>query len=154
MKFVSKLTLAFAATLAMIASSFAQTAPPAPVSQFSTKTFQAPSTASIVVEKDANGNAKVTWDGIPVASVEHYIGHGKKGGHVNTINVGGSKSVMLADLAKNGGRIGLKTTDGTYVHVECGGNPNTTMPRMNGLRPDCSHSDPVTGQVVGALVIH
>ncbi|NTW75583.1 MAG: hypothetical protein HGB34_01655 [Candidatus Moranbacteria bacterium] len=117
-------------------------------------TYQAPATSTITVEKK-DGNAVVSWRGLgPVSAVEHYVGHGKKGGFVKRISLpAGASSVILGDIAKNGGRFNLQMADGTYLHLECGGNPETTMPKFVGCRVDCSWIDPATGQPAGALEV-
>ncbi len=109
---------------------------------------------SVVVSAtmDGKGNAVIAWtDPMQVKAIEHYVGHGKKGGFVNTIPVGSAKQVVLKDIAKNGGRFNLVGTNGKYLHLECGGNPNTVMPTFKGLGNDCSFE--VNGQKVGALVV-
>ncbi|NTW45487.1 MAG: hypothetical protein HGB18_00345 [Candidatus Moranbacteria bacterium] len=119
------------------------------------QTYQAPASASLTVTKQG-GNAIVTWKGLDadVAFVEHYIGNGKKGGFIKPIKVpAGASSVVLADIAKNGGRFNLKMADGTFLHLECGGNPETTMPKFVGCHVDCSWVDTRTGQPAGALEV-
>lgn len=102
--------------------------------------------------KDGNGNAVITWtDPMQVKAIEHYVGHGKKGGFINTIPVGAAKQVVLKDIAKNGGRFNLVGTNGKYLHLECGGNLETVMPTFKGVQNDCSFE--VNGQKVGALVV-
>ncbi len=117
-------------------------------------TYQAPATSTITVEKK-NGNAIVSWQGLgPVSAVEHYVGHGKKGGFVKRIKLPTSaSSVVLGDIVKNGGRFNLQKPDGGFLHLECGGNLETTMPKFDGCHVDCSYIDPATGQPAGALVI-
>lgn len=109
---------------------------------------------SVVVSatKDGNGNAVIAWtDPMQVKAVEHYIGHGRKGGFINRIDVGSAKQVVLKDIAKNGGRFNLVGTNGKYLHLECGGNLETVMPTFKGVQNDCSFE--VNGQKVGALVV-
>ncbi|NTW30806.1 MAG: hypothetical protein HGA33_05995 [Candidatus Moranbacteria bacterium] len=118
-------------------------------------TYQAPASASLTVMKQGGGNAVVSWQGLSsVAVVEHYVGNGQKWGFVKSIKVpAGATSVVLGNIAKNGGRFNLQMQDGTYLHLECGGNPETTMPQFTGCHVDCSWIDPATGQPAGALEI-
>lgn len=109
---------------------------------------------SVVVSatKDKNGNAIISWtDPMQIKAIEHYIGHGKKGGFINTIPVSSGKQVVLKDIAKNGGRFNLIGANGKYLHLECGGNLETVMPTLKGVQNDCSFE--VNGQRVGALVV-
>lgn len=89
--------------------------------------------------KDANNNATIAWtDPMQVKAIEHYIGHGKKGGFINGIDVGSAKQVVLKDIAKNGGRFNLVVVNGDYLHEECGGNDKAKMPTFRGLEVDCT----------------
>lgn len=107
---------------------------------------------AIVSAKVENGNAVISWtDPMQVKSVEHYIGHERKGGFINTIPVGSAKQVILKDVGKNGGRFNLVGSNGKYLHLECGGNQETVMPTLKGLKNDCSFEK--DGQKVGALVV-
>jgi|GEM_PF-4679348 len=111
--------------------------------------------ARVMAQPSGNGGALIQWTpNMPVAVVEHYVGHGQRGGFIQQISVAtGKHEAMLADVAKNGGRFNLKFADGTYLMLECGGNDKTRMPIFTGLGVDCSHTDPSTGQKVGALVL-
>ncbi len=117
-------------------------------------TYQAPVTSTITVEKK-DGNAVVSWRGLgPVSAVEHYVGHGKKGGFVKRIKLAAAaSSVVLGDIAKNGGRFNLKMADGSYLHLECSDNDQATQPKFDGCHVDCSYIDPATGQPAGALEV-
>lgn len=119
--------------------------------EFSENTAQVPPSATITATV-VDGNAVVSWtDPLKVIRVQHYIGHGKKGGVVKDISVGAEKQVILGDIAKNGGRFNFVTEGGRFLHLECGGNPETTEPRLKGVVKDCSYTDPHSGQLVGAL---
>ncbi len=103
--------------------------------------------------KDAKGNAIIAWtDPMQIKAVEHYVGHGKKSGFINTIPVTSAKQVVLKDIVKNGGRFNLVGANGKYLHLECGGNQETVMPTFKGLTNDCSHE--INGVKVGALVVN
>ena len=123
------------------------------LAEFSENTAQVPSSATITATV-VDGNGVVTWtDPLRVTRVQHYIGHGKKGGTINDITVGAEKQVVLGDLAKNGGRFNVVVENGQFLHLECGGNDTTVEPKLVGLRKDCSYADPDSGQLVGALVV-
>ena len=108
----------------------------------------------ITATKSADGNVFIGWsDNLSVTAAEHYVGHGTKGGLIKVIKVApGTKLLALSDVSRNGGRLGLVTANG-YFHVECGGNSSVIEATLVGLHKDCSHVDPATGQLVGALVI-
>lgn len=121
--------------------------------EFSENTAQMPSSATITATV-VDGNAVIAWtDPLRVTRVQHYIGHGKKGGVVKDIAVGAEKQVILGDIAKNGGRFNVITEGGQFLHLECGGNNTTTEPTLDGVVKDCSYTDPKSGQLVGALVV-
>lgn len=131
--------------LVVAAAAFAAIGAQAATQQFN------PSVA-VSATMDGKGNAVIAWtDPMQVKAVEHYVGHGKKGGFINTIPVGSAKQVVLKDIAKNGGRFNFVGTNGKYLHLECGGNLETVMPTFKGLENDCSFE--VNGQKVGALVV-
>ena len=121
--------------------------------EFSANTAQMPPSTTITATV-VDGNAVITWtEPLRVTRVQHYIGHGKKGGMVKDIAVGAEKQVILGDIAKNGGRFNVVTEGGVFLHLECGGNSETTEPRLEGVVKDCSYTDPKSGQLVGALVV-
>ncbi|MDP2837778.1 MAG: hypothetical protein Q8O53_00675 [Candidatus Moranbacteria bacterium] len=123
---------------------------------FSKNTTQMPHSVTIeakAITVDGKQHVEVTWtDPMQVLTVEHYIGHGVKSGMVKTINVGAAKKVVLEDVAKNGSRFNVKLVGGRFLHLECGGNRETTMPTFKGLKVDCDFTDKASGQKVGALV--
>ncbi len=122
---------------------------------FSKDTHQVPPTATMTATKDANGNVMIIWtDPLKVTKVQHYIGHGRKGGFIKDIQVGAEKKVVLADIAKNGGRFNVVTENGKFLHLECGGNTETVMPKFVGMKVDCSyHGKDGNGPAEGALVV-
>lgn len=124
------------------------------LAEFSANTAQVPPSATITATMDGSGNAVISWtEPLKVVRVQHYIGHGRKGGFIKDINVGAAKQVVLGDVAKNGGRFNVVTDSGKFLHLECGGNSETTMPTFKGVKLDCSYTDPSSGQLVGALVV-
>lgn len=122
---------------------------------FSTKTHQAPPSVVISATKDANGNAFVTWTGpLKVEKAEHYVGDdGKSFGKPYPIIVGNSTRIVLKDIRKNGGAFNFIASDGLFLHLECGGNTETTEPTLKGVSKQCTE-DEKTGQKVGRLVVN
>jgi hypothetical protein len=103
------------------------------LADFSKDTAQVSRSAIVSAVKDGN-NAVVTWtDPLKVTRVQHYIGHGKKGGFIKDIAVGSEKKVILGDVQKNGARFNVVTDSGKFLHLECGGNAETTMPTFKGI---------------------
>ncbi len=143
---------------ASVATAKPALAAPAAQSTVLSKTTMASSTTIITATRDpATGNAIIGWpDSLPVMAVEHYIGHGgAASGRTKVINVtSGTSQVVLADVVKNGGRFGLVMKGSSYLHIECGGNANTSEASLRGISKDCTERDPATGQLVGALVIN
>lgn len=113
------------------------------------ETFQAP--ASSVVSATPSGDGyDISWsDPIRVSTIEIYYGEGTRAGFVKKMSVGGGKSIHVDAQAT---RFNLVSTDGRYLHLECGGNDRTTMPTLRGLKLDCHHIGD-SGQAEGALVI-
>lgn len=150
-------SLFFAGAVLWAGAIFALTISPA-FAEFSNNTAQVPATATISAEV-TDGNAIITWtDPLKVVRVQHYIGHGKKGGVIKDIAVGAEKQVILGDIEKNGGRFNFVTEGGQFLHIECGGNDETTEPTLKGRMVKdkermCDYIDPKSGEKVGALVV-
>ncbi|MDB5874654.1 MAG: hypothetical protein JWQ07_4096 [Ramlibacter sp.] len=111
---------------------------------------------AITAQVDIAGNAIIGWTGVDVELVEHYVGHGTRGGFIKRILTGGARSAILADVHKNGGRFNLKlasaSSSGEYFYIDCNAD-GRTQERLVGIRADCSYRDPSSGQLAGALVV-
>lgn len=122
------------------------------VSAMAQTTAQFGSDVTIKAVKNPDGSATVFWNGpIKVLRAEHYVGHGKDGGFIVKIPAGDARQVTLKDIAKNGGRFQLFTTEDKPTHIECGNNSSTVMPTTENVGFDCSHV--MGGQNVGAWFV-
>jgi hypothetical protein len=113
-------------------------------------THQAPASATVSATATSDGYT-ISWtDPLQVSAIEIYYGHGTRAGYVSKVNVGAAKAVRVP---ANATRFNFVTTNGQYLHLECGGNDQTSMPTLKGVSVDCSYLDG-TGHAAGALVIN
>jgi hypothetical protein len=112
-------------------------------------THQAPTSATISATPNAKGYVLSWTEPLDVSTVEIYFNPGERSGYVGKVNVGSAKSIQLPANAK---RFNLVATDGKFLHLECGGNDQTSMPTFSGVAVNCDYIDN-TGHAAGALVI-